>query len=78
MANALHSRFGDFDFSRARWLIEIFDEACRVLPSVPTDAEREILATGIVRAARLYDWDRNKLREAGLAYLRGSAQNKEH
>jgi hypothetical protein len=70
MANANPREFCDFDFPRARWLIDIFDEACRALPEPPSEEQRAILAKRIIKAARQWGWDRIKLREAALTHLR--------
>jgi len=79
MANATHDYFADFDFARARWLIEIFDEACRAFPhQPPSEAERALLAQGIIRASRQCGWDRFKLRQAVLASLHTLTDGKAH
>lgn len=74
MANAVHDQFAEFDFARARWMIDIFDEACHDLTDQPpTEEQRNLLAAGIVKAAEFYGCrDRLKLKEAALRYLRAS------
>lgn len=71
MAQATHTQFSEVDFARARWLIEIFDEACRDLPDQPSEEQRKILAAAVIQAAELYGCrDRAKLKDAALKYLR--------
>lgn len=80
MAQATHTQFSEFDFARARWMIEIFDEACRELPDQPSEEQRKILAAAVIQAAELHGCrNRAKLKDAALKHLQevGRARQEE-
>ena len=72
MASATQDGWTEFDFARARWMIEIFDEACRDLPNQPpSEDQRKLLAAAVVQAATLHGCrDRIKLKDAALKHVR--------
>ena len=71
MADVIPDPLSKLDTWSARWIIGVFDDACRALPNqAPSEKERNILAKYIVEAAKRAQWDRVKLKDNALAHLR--------